>query len=41
MIFSSVADPVVRRESLEIDSELYAGHESWDDRIRRAAEVYR
>jgi hypothetical protein len=41
MIFSSVADAAVDRESLEIDAELYAGHERWDNRIRRAAEVYR
>ena len=41
MIFSSVADSVVYRDSLEIDAELYAGHSRWDSRIRRAAEVYR
>ena len=40
MIFSSVADDVYR-DSLEIDAELYAGHDSWGNRIRRAAEVYR
>jgi hypothetical protein len=41
VIFSSVADSVVYRDSLTIDAELYAGHDSWDSRIRHAAEVYR
>src|SRR5205807_2185692 len=40
-IFSSVAESAVDRESLEIDAELYAGHERWGGRIRRAAEIYR
>src|ERR1700746_2305173 len=37
MGFTSSADAVVDRESLQIDAELYDGHEAWDDRTRRAA----
>jgi hypothetical protein len=41
IVFSSVAEAAVDRAALTIDAELYAGHERWDDRLRRAAETYR
>lgn len=40
-VFSSNADAVVDRPSVALEGELYAGRDRWDDRIRRAAEIYR
>jgi hypothetical protein len=40
-ILTSTTEHVVRRPSISLESELYSGRHLWDDRIPRAAEIYR